>query len=191
MNNPLRILEAVDARLGQTVELCLFGRAALALEFDNPPQASMATQDVDAIIPRDLVASLHHNLDWWAALESANRELESEGLYLTHLFEEEQVILRSNWRQHAVAMKNPGLRFLRLQRPATTDPILTKMMRSADPQDMEDVRFYLNVQPDISAECLQTAFALATGPDVPEIWEHFEAAKPAVLAMAGAKRQAW
>ena len=86
MNNPLRILRAVDARLRQPVEFFLFGRAALVLGFADPPVGAAATQDVDGIIPRDLLASLQANEQWWMALKAANDELEAEGLYLTHLF---------------------------------------------------------------------------------------------------------
>ena len=185
MNNPLRILQSIDAKLDHPVELFLYGRAALVLGFENPPSAAAATNDVDGIIPRDQLDAFDRDENWWAALASANEELEPQGLYLTHLFSEEQIILRSNWRDHAVSIVAPlGLRFLRLKRPATIDLILTKMMRGTDPQDMEDVRFYLQREPAISVEELSRAFALATGPDIQEIWQGFAAAKPVVLALA-------
>ena len=43
MNNPLRILQAVDAKLDQPVEFFLFGRAALVLGFADPPAGAAAT----------------------------------------------------------------------------------------------------------------------------------------------------
>ena len=184
MNNPLRILQAVDAKLDQPIEFFLFGRAALVLGFAKPPAEAGATEDVDGIIPRDLLATLQANEGWWKALQAANDELATEGLYLTHLFDEEQIILRKNWREEAVTVSNPGLRFLALWRPATIDLILTKMMRGPDPDDMADVRFYLASEPDIDVAALQDAFAAAVGPDIPEIWQFFAAAKPIVLALA-------
>ena len=184
MNNPLRILQTVDAKLDQPVEFFLFGRAALVLGFANPPDEAAATRDVDGIIPRDLLAGLQANERWWTALKIANDELEAEGLYLTHLFDEEQIILRANWREQVVHVASEGLRFLKLRRPATTDLILTKMMRGPDPEDMQDIHFYLQRDPTIGVTELQTAFAVATGPDVPEIWQFFAAAKPVVLSMA-------
>ncbi|MBE7157837.1 MAG: hypothetical protein INR62_05295 [Rhodospirillales bacterium] len=184
VNNPLRILRAVDARLTEPFEFFLFGRAALVLGFADPPAEAAATQDVDGIIPRELLAGLQANDRWWTALEAANEELATEGLYLTHLFDEEQIILRANWHAEAVAVPAPDLRFLKLRRPATIDLILTKMMRGLDPDDMADVRFYLEREPRIGVAELQTAFASAVGPDVPEIWQLFAAAKPAVLSMA-------
>ena len=184
MNNPLRILQAVDARLDQPFELYLFGRAALVLGFSDPPATAAATQDVDGIIPSNLLAGLQANDAWWTALQSANDELAAEGLYLTHLFDEEQIILRAGWLAQAVDLPKLTMRFLRLRRPATIDLILTKMMRGPDPEDMQDVRFYLEREPTIGFEELQEAFSLAIGPDVPEIWQLFEAAKPIVLAAA-------
>ena len=64
MNNPLRILQAVDARLDQPIELYLFGRAALVLGFADPPPEAAATQDVDGIIPSHLLAGLQANDTW-------------------------------------------------------------------------------------------------------------------------------
>lgn len=184
VNNPLRILQAVDARLDRRVEFYLFGRAALALGFADPPPAAVATQDVDGIIPRDQLAQWQANDLWWAALQAANDELAANGLYLTHLFDEEQIILRSGWREQAVKVPCLGLRFLALRRPATIDLILTKMMRGLDPEDMADVRFYLERELHIGVQELQKAFLEAVGPDIPEIWQLFQAAQPVVLATA-------
>ena len=58
------------------------------------------------------------------------------------------------------------------------------MMRGPDPDDMADIRFYLESEPDIGVAALQDAFAAAVGPDIPEIWQLFAAAKPIVLALA-------
>ena len=188
MNNPLRILQTVDARLDQPVEFFLFGRAALVLGFANPPSEAAATRDVDGIIPRDLLTSLQANESWWSALQAANEELADEGLYLTHLFDEEQIILRANWREQVVVVPEPSLRFLALRRPATIDLILTKMMHGPDPEDMADVRFYLEREPNIGAAELRVAFGEAVGPDISEIWQLFEAVKPVVLEMVGELR---
>ena len=95
VNNPLRILQAVDERLNQPVEFYLSGRAALVLGFTNPPAEAASTQDVDGIIPRALLTELRANDAWWTALQDANDELAAESLYLTHLFDEEQIILRA------------------------------------------------------------------------------------------------
>ena len=75
-------------------------------------------------------------------------------------------------------------RFLRLRRPATVDLIPTKMMRGPDPEDMQDVWFYLEREPPIGVGELQRVFSAAVGPDISEIWQLFEEAKLMVLAAA-------
>lgn len=186
MNNPLRILQAVDSRLHQPVELFLYGRAAVALGFEDPPASASQTLDVDGIIPRDTDDQYGPDAEWWHAIEGANDELQSEGLYLTHLFDEAQVILRPNWREQAVRLEIPGLRLIAPWRPATIDLILTKMMRGPDDtEDMADVRFYLEREPSLGAEELRAAFASAVGEEVhPETWRLFEMAQRVVLEMA-------
>lgn len=186
MSNPLRILQAVDARLHQPVELFLYGRAAVALGFENPPASASQTLDVDGIIPRGTDDQYGPDAEWWEAIQRANEELESEGLYLTHLFDEAQVILRPNWREEAWPLEISGLRFIAPKRPATIDLILTKMMRGpGDIEDMADVRFYLAREPGLGTEELQAAFGSAVGEEVDaETWRLFREAQPAVLKMA-------
>ena len=58
------------------------------------------------------------------------------------------------------------------------------MMRGPDPDDMQDVRFYLQREPAIGVAELQAAFAQAVGPDIPEIWQLFAAARAIVLGIA-------
>ena len=185
MNNPLRILQAVDSRLHQPVELFLYGRAAVALGFKDPPASASHTLDVDGIIPRDTDDQYGPGADWWQAIEGANEELAGEGLYLTHLFDEAQVILRPNWREQALTLEIPGLRFIAPRRPATIDLILTKMMRGPDDtEDMADVRFYLEREPSLGTEELRVAFMSAVGEEVDsETWRLFDRAQSAVLTM--------
>jgi hypothetical protein len=49
--NAERILQAVDSHLDHEVSLVIYGRAAIALGFANPPASVTRTLDVDAIIP--------------------------------------------------------------------------------------------------------------------------------------------
>ena len=51
------------------------------------------------------------------------------------------------------------------------------------PDDLEDIRFLLQ-QDSLTREQLTTAFARARVPDVPEIQELFDRARPKVLALA-------
>ncbi len=51
MNNPARILQTLERHLKGPTELTIFGRAALALGFEQPPELVSHSLDVDAIIP--------------------------------------------------------------------------------------------------------------------------------------------
>lgn len=42
---------------------------------------------------------------FWHALDATNRAVESDGLYMTHLFVDEQVLLTRDWLRHMVPVK--------------------------------------------------------------------------------------
>ena len=108
MINAERILSALDRRLDHEVSLVIYGRAAIALGFENPPEAVTKTLDVDALIPVSQIARFRADFTFWDAQEGTNRELEKDGLYITHLFEADQVFLRRDWEQHLVAITRPA-----------------------------------------------------------------------------------
>ncbi len=182
MNNPLRILQTLDGYLTAPAELCLFGRAALALGYSPHPAAFTATEDVDVILPLSWLSAGDGNLDFWEAQQRTNQRLEAEGLYLTHLFREIDVILRPDWYAHRVSIPASFDR-LTVFRPATLDLILTKMARG-DENDLADIGFLLNCE-RISASELRTAFALARVPDLSETHALFLAAQSKVLSLVG------
>jgi hypothetical protein len=183
MNNPLRILQTLDRHLTAPAEMTLFGRAALALGYVGSPPAFAATHDVDAILPLSWLGAEDQNLDFWQAQQRTNAELEPEGLYLTHLFRELEVILTPDWLKGRVRVPFEFQR-LTVFRPSTLDLILTKMARG-DENDLADIRFLLQ-QETLAVAQLRTAFQRARVPDVPEIQELFQAAQPKVLALAQA-----
>jgi hypothetical protein len=185
MNNPLRILQAFDRHLTAPTELTLFGRAALALGYPNSPAAFGATSDVDAILPLAWLEAADENLGFWEAQQRTNAELAAEGLYLTHLFRELEVILTPDWLSHRVRVPAELAR-LTLFRPSTLDLILTKMARG-DENDLADIRFLLQQEP-LTAEQLSAAFERTRVPDVAEIRELFRGAQPKVLAIADAMK---
>ena len=180
MNNPLHILQTLDRHLAMPSELTLFGRAALALGYSGSPAAFATTQDVDAILPLSWLAAADENLDFWQAQQRTNTELEPEGLYITHLFRELEIILTPDWLTRRVPTRL-GLQRLKVFRPSTLDLILTKMARG-DANDLADIRFLLRQEP-LTAEHLRATFQRARIPNVPEIQELFHAAKPKVLAL--------
>jgi hypothetical protein len=111
--------------------------------------------------------------------------LESEGLYITHLFREFEIILRPSRLTYRVRIALL-LSKLTVWRPAVLHLVLTKMARG-DENDLDDIRFLLQ-QDQIPAHDLQAAFAQARVLDVAEIRELFRAAQPKVLALANGLR---
>jgi len=91
------------------------------------------------------------------------------------------VILQPDWINRRLRI-DVGLAKLVVFRPATIDLILTKMAR-ADEDDLQDIRFLLQ-QELLTRDHLETAFARARVPDVPEIRELFNRARTKVLALA-------
>lgn len=184
VDNPGRILLALDKKLDHKVELTLIGKSALWLGYDDAPNHFGVTLDVDSVVPERESAAFHLDLQFWDSLTSANAELATHGLYLTHIFEEWQIILRGNWMDHRVVLHRPaGLCHIRLLRPATLDLILTKMMRGADPQHLEEVAWMMQHDRITRADLL-AAFQAARVPEDQEILALFETAKPLVLARA-------
>lgn len=127
--------------------------------------------DVDAILPEIEMSMIETDDSFWNAIEKTNQDLDSAGLYLTHLFTDSQVILRPDWLEHLRIIEMSDLRYLQIFRPATPDLILTKMMR-IDPQDRSDIRFLLGRQ-SIDKETLRQLLAVARVPQIPEISEAF------------------
>ena len=168
--------------MNHDVELTLIGKSALWLGFDNPPADYGVTQDVDAVVPEQQSDQMNEDLAFWDALTAANAALQAQGIYLTHIFEEWQIILRRDWFMHRVIVSRPLLQHLRLYRPATVDLILSKMMRGDDPQHMQEIRWMI-AHEGITRCDLETAFASAHIPEDAEIVESFEIAKAKVLTM--------
>jgi hypothetical protein len=182
MSNPLRILQAFDRHLTGPADMTLFGRAALALGFPGAPAGFHNTRDVDAILSFKWLASEDENIDFWLAQQSTNAELSKDGLYLTHLFRESEIIIQPDWSARCVRLSLP-LAHLAVYRPATVDLVLTKMARG-DEQDLEDIQFLFRQEP-LSPRELQAAFERARVPDVAEIRQLFIAAQPKMLKLAG------
>jgi hypothetical protein len=152
----------------------------LALGYSPAPANFHNTKDVDGILPLSWLQPTDEHEDFWRAVQLANTELEPDGLYVTHLFGELDVILQPDWFNHRVRV-SLDLKKLEVFRPATIDLILTKMAR-ADHDDLQDIQFLLRTKSFTHAQ-LEAAFARARVPDVPEIQELFNRARPKVLAL--------
>lgn len=180
-----RLLLALDEELEHHTQLIIYGRGAIWLGFDNPPVASATTHDVDAIIPNEQVQLLADDMRFWDARDAVNARFKSDGLYITHLFPENEVFLRRDWVRHIVPVTRLQLNHLRLFRPATIDLVLTKMMRGNDPQDMADAEFMIH-RDRLTTSQLMEAFAQMKPIHLAELRDAFERARPVVLKLARA-----
>lgn len=171
--NPETILRKLDGCLNHEVRLILYGRAALALGYPDVPADFHATLDVDAILPGVEMSSIEQDDDFWQAIEKTNELLVELNLYLTHLFVDDQVVLRHDWLDHIEPIELDGLTFLRPFRPHTLDLILTKMMR-VDPQDRMDIDF-LMCHSELDACGLERLLGDARIPEITEIRQAFDA----------------
>lgn len=87
------------------MELTLYGRAALELGFPNPKPEYGRSLDVDIVLWIGQAEELDDTSNFWKALEQLNKEFDADGLFISHLFEESQVILSREWRKYLMCRK--------------------------------------------------------------------------------------
>ena len=182
ISNPERILRLLDSHLEKETRIVLFGRAALALGYGELGAQFGKTLDVDAILPAVEMEKIEADVQFWKAIEITNKSLMPEGLYVSHLFTDEQVAITPDWLKKIVPIEIGGLKHLRLFRPSTIDLILTKMMRN-DRQDIGDISFLL-AQERVDGIELDKAIASARPLDIPELQRIFTKMQPVVRGMA-------
>lgn len=183
MSNAARIVSALDSLLTAPASLIIYGRASIALGFENPPEATQQSLDVDALLTTSYESAFAEVPEFWTAQEQLNTLLADEGLYMTHIFPADMVFLRRQWEGEIVPVLRPPLRFLRLSRPATLDLLLTKMMRGNDSQDMDDIDFLIR-HDRLTTPQIEGAFRDAVIPDNQELRDAYDRARPTVLALA-------
>jgi hypothetical protein len=179
MTNAEIIATTLDNLLDHEVSLIAYGRASIALGFNDVPDAIGLSLDLDVILRFSNAAELDGDDQFWEAQAEVNKVLEKRGLYMTHLFLEDQVFLRPDWERFIVPVLRPETKFLKLYRPHTIDLILTKMMRGNDPQDMSDVEFLVK-HDGITGEQMEPAFQIVRMPDIQELRDAFNKALPVV-----------
>ena len=118
------------------------------------------------------------NSPGWEAVEEVNGELADQELYISHFFEEDQVILRPTWRDDRVRLR-PAWRNLVLYRLGDLDLLLTKLMRD-DPIDQADALFIVD-RGRLTRESIENAMRAARVPAIPEIAEQFATASRRLL----------
>jgi hypothetical protein len=170
MTNAELILTTLDRHLTVPVELTLYGRAALQLGFPDAPAEYAQSLDVDGVLWMGQAEELLQHSNFWQAVAAVNAALAPQGLYISHFFEETQLILTPGWRTQRQSLPPLGAK-LRLFRLGNADLFLTKLMRY-DPQDLQDARFIAERTGWTTAE-LQRLLHQAQLPDIPEIREQF------------------
>ncbi len=170
MNNAVKILTTLDQKLNAVVDLTLYGRAALVLGFEHAPQECALSQDVDAVFRKGQAEELLATTNFWEAVESVNAELADQGLYISHFFEEDQVILRPDWHAHVKSIKVPW-KNIDLYRLGDLDLLLSKLMRD-DPIDLQDALF-IQSSSGLDPDMVRQAVRIARIPPIPEIEEQF------------------
>ena len=168
----------MDGFLDEPIELVLYGKAALHCLFPKESDFEV-TNDVDIIIPSIQVQPIEERHDFWDALEKTNQALEQHGLYMTHLFEESQVLIHKDWMDNRIQLTKHLLTKLELFVLAPIDLALTKMMR-IDPEDRKDLEFIIR-KANLRVEQLKSHWEGAICPEPKEIKEAFEANKKWVL----------
>jgi len=171
VSNAERILSLLDAKLEHDVELTLYGRAALQLGFESPPEEFAWSKDVDAVLWLGQAEELAATTSFWAATEELNQELADEGLYISHFFAEDQIVLLPDWRQNRARIPGPW-NHLDLYRLGDADLLLSKLMRD-DPIDHADARFICE-RSGFSRQDVQQVLSRARVPETAEIKEQFE-----------------
>jgi KTSC domain len=170
VNNAERILSALDMKLNKPVELTLYGRAAFVLGFENTPKEFARSKDVDAILWIGQADELARTTNFWEAIEEVNRAFRDQELYVSHLFEENQVVLTSEWRNQRVQINGPWKK-LTVYRLGDIDLFLSKLMRN-DPQDIADAKFVVDGA-RWDQDTIARIISLARVPEIPEIREQF------------------
>ncbi len=185
MNNAERILSELDGALDSEIELTLYGRAAFLLGFPDPQVEFSQSLDVDAVLWLGQAEELANESNFWEALEVTNRKLEPEGLYMSHLFEENQVILTKEWRERRLPIKGSWAN-LRLHRLSDEDLLLSKLMRD-DPQDRQDALFIIRHR-GWSRIDLENLLAEAVVPDLRELRDEYREASHSLLRLIPIER---
>jgi len=168
--NPIKILKTLDSFLTEPIELVVYGKSAIYLMFPEDEKIGV-TNDLDLIIPEVQISIFDKRLDFWEAVEKTNKELEHLGLYLSHIFDENQIILHPDWFKSKIENKIINFKNLSVFTPNPLDLIITKMMR-VDPQDRNDVRFIFE-KACIQEKDLFLRIDGAICPDVAEIKDAF------------------
>jgi KTSC domain-containing protein len=170
VNNAERILAALDDKLHRKVELTLYGRAALSLGFEDAPEEFGQSQDIDGVLWIGQADDLAATTNFWEAVEELNEQFKDQELYISHLFQEDQLILSPDWKSNRQKIDGPWKK-LTLYRLGDADLFLTKLMRH-DATDIADAKFIVR-RTGWSNDDLTAIISQARFPDAAEVREQF------------------
>ncbi len=84
-----------------------YGRAALQLGFENPPEEYAISHDVDAVFWIGQAEELAASGNFWDAIDDLNKAYADQELYISHFFEEDQVVLQPDWKANRKWIEGP------------------------------------------------------------------------------------
>lgn len=159
MNPAERILETLARHLRGEAHVRLLGGAALVLGYG----LDRMTEDADLLLDDAEIRLLVEQADFGAAIEATNRELEPEGLYVTHIWDPSQQILTPEWRASCRPVDRDwaGSR-LRVSVLGPLDLVLSKLCR-ADDGDLDDIRFLIEHE-QLGRTAVEAAMRIARVP---------------------------
>ncbi|MDP6491537.1 MAG: hypothetical protein QGH42_05115 [Kiritimatiellia bacterium] len=178
MTNAERILGCLDRHLSSHVELTLYGRAALTLGYSETPEDYALSHDVDAVLWMGQAEELNESTNFWKAVAASNDDLGDAGLYISHFFTEDQVILLPDWKSNRVMLPDRWSQ-LTLYRLSDLDLLLSKLMRD-DAIDQSDARFIIG-KASLDRIAIEQAITRANVPESPEVREQFAIASRRLL----------
>lgn len=178
MSHAERILTCLDRHLTTPAELTLYGRAALSLGFDETPEDYALSLDVDAVLWLGQAEELNASTNFWEAVDRTNSELAADGLYVSHFFTEDQVVLLAEWRANRVRLSG-SYAHLTLYRLGDLDLLLSKLMRD-DPIDHTDALFIVR-RAGLEPGRIRSAVEEAVMPESEEVREQFALASARLL----------
>jgi hypothetical protein len=176
---PALILRTLDKHMTGSATLRVMGGASMTLAYG----LDRATEDVDLLLNDAEAQFLAENCNFGEALEKTNAELESLGLYISHIWGPEQQILTPQWRtQCRIVSDDLGLKSIRLETLGPLDIIVSKMAR-ADDGDLADMRHLISRE-QLNQASIEAAVSQALVPEI--LKEQFELSRPRVLGLASA-----
>lgn len=154
------ILTALDRHLSVPARIRLMGGAALTLAYG----LDRSTEDADLLLDDEEAQFLAEHCNFGDALEKANAELESLGLYVSHIWGPEQQILTPEWKRSCRLVPLPELSRLTVESLGPLDLIVSKLAR-ADEGDLADIR-YLLTREGLSPSAVRGAVERAHVPEI-------------------------